>query len=237
MMQADAFIFDVFGTVLDWRSSVAAGVEHFFDNRDKSVDGHRFAMDWRSLYIPSLMALMERGDPFVKLDVLHRQNLLAVLEKHGHTGLVDDEIDELTHLWHHLRPWPDSVAGLAALRAQRPVAACSNANIAMMINMSRSAGLLWDAVLGAEIAQAYKPAPQVYLKACEALELRPENVMMVAAHNADLAAAREQRLLTAFIRRPDERGPDGNPGAEPDQDWDLVADDLLDLAQKFSGSG
>lgn len=231
-MATDAFIFDVFGTVVDWRTSVVAGVERFFAQRGYCVDSHRFTMDWRKVYLQGTLARSKGGE----LNILPRGDLAVVLKKHGVSDLTEAEQDELVLLWYHSRPWPDSIAGLAALRAQRPIVACSNASVAMLINMSRHAGLVWDAVFGAEIAKAYKPASSVYLFACKTLRLAPERVTMVAAHNLDLAAARELGLQTAFIRRPDEKGADGNPGAKPDQRWDTVADDLMDLAQKFSSA-
>ncbi len=174
--------------------------------------------------------------PFTRLDVLHRENLQAVLPDFGidPAGVPAGELDELNLAWHRLDPWPDAVAGLSRLKRGFIIAPLSNGNIILMLDIAKRAGLPWDAILGAEVAQAYKPQPEAYLRTAETLALRPDQVCLVAAHNSDLAAARACGLKTAFIPRPEEHGPGQTTDLEPQQDWDVVADDLLDLARRLS---
>jgi 2-haloacid dehalogenase len=169
----------------------------------------------------------------VRLDVLHRENLEAVLPEFGieAAAVPAAALDELNLAWHRLDPWPDSVPALERLRRRFVVAPLSNGNIALMIDLARRAGLPWDAILGAEVSQAYKPSPQAYLRTLDALMMRPAEVCMVAAHNGDLAAARACGLRTAFVRRPAEHGPGQVSDLEPEQDWDVVGDDLLGVAR------
>jgi len=170
--------------------------------------------------------------PFVRLDVLHRENLEALLpEFEIDPALVaPSELDALNLAWHRLDPWPDSVPGLTRLKRRFIVAPLSNGNIRLMLDMAKRAGLPWDAILGAEIAQAYKPSPEAYLRTAETLMLEPEQVCLVAAHNNDLAAARRCGLRTAFIPRPTEHGPGQTIDLRPEENWDIAASDLVDLA-------
>jgi 2-haloacid dehalogenase len=172
--------------------------------------------------------------PFVRLDVLHRENLEAVLPKFGiarASGLAA-ELDDLNRAWHRLDPWPDAVAGLARLKARVVIAPLSNGNIALLLNMAKRAALPWDAILGAEVVQAYKPAPEAYLRTAEVLGLRPEQICMVAAHNSDLGAARKCGMRTTFVPRPTEHGPNQTTDLSAEQDWDVIAGDFIDLAEK-----
>lgn len=230
MKQIEALFFDVFGTVVDWRSSVARELEAALAPRGVKADWAAMADAWRARYQPAMEEVRAGRRPFVVLDVLHRENLEAVLARFGVQGLRGAELDALTRAWHRLDPWPDSAAGLAALRRRRIVAAMSNGNIALMVNLSRHGGLVWDAILGAEFAQAYKPDPRCYLRGVEALGLEPAQCMMVAAHNDDLRAARALGLATAFIRRPTEHGPGQTTDLEPAEAWDVVCDSLTELA-------
>ena len=170
--------------------------------------------------------------PFVRLDVLHRENLEAMLPEFeiDPPSVPPSELDALNLVWHRLDPWPDSVPGLTRLKRRFIIAPLSNGNIRLMLDMAKRAGLPWDAILGAEIAQAYKPAPEAYLRTAEALMLKPEQVCLVAAHNNDLAAARGCGLRTAFIPRPTEHGPDQTSNLGSEEDWDALASDLMDLA-------
>jgi len=170
--------------------------------------------------------------PFIRLDILHRENLEQVLTELGlDTGRIDpQELTDLNHAWHRLDPWPDATGGLARLRTRYIIAPLSNGNISLLLNMAKRAGLPWDAILGAEVAQAYKPMPEAYLRTAEVLGLKPEQVCMVAAHNNDLAAARACGLATAFVRRPHEHGPAQNTDLSATQDWDVVAEDFNELA-------
>ncbi|MEX2518102.1 MAG: haloacid dehalogenase type II [Paracoccaceae bacterium] len=232
-MAVKAAIFDVFGTVVDWRSGVAAEVAAALAAKAEAHDAGAFADAWRGEYQPAMERIRIGARGYVPLDDLHRENLDIVLEARGLSGLVDEaERAALNHAWEKLPPWPDSVAGVAAIRALMPVATCSNGSIALMVALARFAGLDWDAILGAEIAEGYKPEPKVYLRAAAALRLDPAEVLMVAAHNSDLAAARAAGLKTAFIPRPDEKGP-GLGETRAEAAWDFVADDLTDLARRL----
>ncbi|PRX30513.1 2-haloacid dehalogenase [Meinhardsimonia xiamenensis] len=234
MGKIEALFFDVFGTVVDWRSSVARALEAALGPRGVSADWAAMADAWRARYQPAMEEVRAGRRPFVVLDVLHRENLEAVLAEFGVGGLSAAELDALTRAWHRLDPWPDSAGGLAALRRARIVAAMSNGNIALMVNLSRHGGLVWDAILGAELAQAYKPDPLCYLRGVEALGLQPAQCMMVAAHNDDLRAARALGLATAFVRRPTEHGPRQTTDLEPAAAWDVVCDSLTELADRLS---
>jgi 2-haloacid dehalogenase len=224
--------FDVFGTIVDWRSSVARASEPFLRAHGLPIDPLVFAKEWRALYQPAMEAVRSGRRPWVKLDVLNRENLEQLLARHGvETGAIAaEQLVELTRCWERLDPWPDSVPGLARLKRRFAIAPISNGSIAGMMNLARYAGLPWDAILGAEIARTYKPQPQVYFASAEAAGLAPDQVCMVAAHNSDLVAARKCGLRTIFLRRPHEHGPGQDTDLEAEQDWDVVADSLLEVA-------
>jgi 2-haloacid dehalogenase len=228
-----AFVFDVFGTVVDWRSGVAREAAPFLARYAPAAEPAAFADAWRARYQPAMAAVRSGARPFVRLDVLHRENLSAILPGFGiGAGAVPaHELDALNLAWHRLDPWPDVVAGLARLKARAIIAPLSNANISLMIDLSKRSGLPWDAILGAEVAQAYKPAPEAYLRTADTLALPPAAVCLVAAHNSDLAAARECGLRTAFVKRPFENGP-ATPTPLAAQAWDIIAADFTDLADQ-----
>jgi 2-haloacid dehalogenase len=227
-------LFDVFGTVVDWRSGISREAEAFFAPRGIAVDAEAFADAWRAKYQPAMEKVRSAGRPYAPLDILHRENLDATLSDFGLDDAVgDDERAELNRAWEKLPPWPDSVKGLAMLKSRFAIATCSNGSIALMTWLAKFGGLPWDAILGAEIAQDYKPRDRVYLASAAALGLAPGDVMMVAAHNGDLAAARGLGLKTAFVLRPAEHGPGQTTDLEPAADWDVVAADLVDLAGKL----
>jgi 2-haloacid dehalogenase len=224
-----ALVFDVFGTLVDWRSGVARAAAPFLARHGAAeADPAAFADAWRGLYSPSMEAVRSGERPFARLDVLHRENLVAVLPAFGidPDRVPAAELDELNLAWHRLDPWPDVVSGLTRLKAGYIIAPLSNGNIILMIDMAKRAGLPWDAILGAETAGAYKPAPQAYLRTVDILAMRPDEVCLVAAHNSDLAAARLCGLKTGFIPRRFEYGPGRPMAPRPKQDWDLVAEDL-----------
>jgi 2-haloacid dehalogenase len=203
-----ALLFDVFGTCVDWRGSV----ERELERRGLPVE---LAVSWRGEYQPQLETVRSGARPWTTLDVLHREAL---------DGLVKvNDPDELTRVWHRLDPWPDTVEGLTRLKRKYVIAPCSNGHIALLVDLAKYAGLPWDAILGAEIAHAYKPQPAAYLGSVSALGLEPGDVVMVAAHNGDLAAAAACGLRTAFVPRATE-------DTEATADWDIVATDFLDLA-------
>ena len=232
--EVKALVFDVFGTVVDWRESVAReGAEFAERNGVSGVDWHEFADEWRGMYGPSMNRVRTGELAWTRLDDLHRMSLDALLERHGIEGVSEDEKDYFNKAWHRLDGWPDSADGLARLKTRYIIATLSNGNVALLTNMAKYAGLPWDCILSAETARHYKPDPEAYLTAADILGLSPAQVMMTAAHKNDLRAAREQGLRTAFVPRPLERG----PGAEIDtasEDWiDVTATDFVDLAAKM----
>ena len=220
-----ALIFDVFGTCVDWRTSVARDVAATLP----AVDALRFATDWRAEYDPAMKRIRDGGRGYVPLDDLHLENLHRVAARHGVTAP-----DSLNTAWERLDPWPEVVPGLTHLRKTHIIAPCSNGSIALMTRLARYAQLPWDCILGADLARDYKPNPAVYLASCSALRLDPGEVMMVAAHNGDLFAARDAGLYTAFVPRPTEYGPDQATDLAPEADWTVVARDFTDLARQMA---
>jgi 2-haloacid dehalogenase len=236
MEGVQALLFDTFGTVVDWRSGVARELVPFFARHGRGdLNAHALADAWRAQYQPAMQQVRSGARPFTRLDVLHRENLEAVLRDQGMDlgAIPEAELDELNRAWHRLDPWPDSVPGLTRLRRRFFIAPLSNGNIALLANMAKRAGLPWDAVLGAEAAQAYKPTPEAYLRTAEILGLPPAACMMVAAHNSDLAAARSCGLRTGFIPRPTEHGPGQATDLAATSNWDVVAADMEDLAARL----
>jgi len=229
-----ALLFDVFGTVVDWRNGIAREAAPFLAAHGRTdIDPYAFADAWRARYQPAMEAVRSGRRPFVRLDVLHRENLCDLLAAHR-IAATDAAIDALNTAWHRLDPWPDSVAGLTRLKAKFIIAPLSNGNIALMLNMAKRAGLPWDAILGAEVAQAYKPDPLAYLRTAELLGLAPAACMLVAAHNGDLAAARRVGFRAAFVPRPTEHGPAQTTDLTPTEAWDVHATDFLDLAAQLA---
>lgn len=231
-----ALVFDVFGTVVDWRGGVAhAAVPFLLRHAATPADPAAFADAWRKRYQPAMEEVRCGHRSFVPLDVLHRENLEAILPDFGidPARVPPDELDELNRAWHRLDPWPDVLPGLTRLKARYIIAPLSNGNVILMVDMAKRAGLPWDAILGAELARAYKPAPEAYLRTLDILAMQPEEVCMVAAHNGDLAAARACGLRTAFVPRPTEHGPNQASDLQPDQAWDVVAQDFGALAGKL----
>ncbi len=229
-----ALVFDVFGTVVDWRTAVAREAAPLLARHGAAIEPVAFADTWRRLYQPAMEAVRSGRRPFTRLDVLHRENLDTALAESGldPETVPEAERDALNLAWHRLDPWPDSVPGLTRLKAGRIIAPLSNGNIRLMLDLAKHAGLPWDAILGAEVAQAYKPSPQAYLRTAEVLMLRPDQVCLVAAHNGDLAAARACGLRTAFVPRI-EHGPGQTSDLAPTADWDALAGDFLELAGRL----
>lgn len=233
MSQVEALFFDVFGTVVDWRSSITNEMKSFANARGLDGDWAAFADHWRGLYQPAMEEVRAKGRSWVILDTLHGENLDKAWTTFGLPALDGADRDHLVKAWHRLDPWPDAVAGLTRLKAGYIIAPVSNGNIALITNMAKRAGLPWDVVLGAEVARAYKPMPEAYLNSAAAIGRAPSQCMMVAAHNDDLAAAQAQGLKTAFIPRPLEHGEGGGAETEPTGDWDYVADSFEALAGKL----
>lgn len=232
-MKPAALIFDVFGTLVDWRGSVAQAVTAAL-GPDLPLPAEAFADRWRALYDPAMDPIRRGVRAYQPLDVLHRENLDRVLADLGLADRLDAAgTAALARCWERLDPWPDVPAGLRAIHEQALVAPCSNGSIALMVRLARHADLAWDTVLGADFACDYKPAPAVYRASCAALGLDPARVMMVAAHNADLHAARAEGLQTAFVPRPLEHGPGQTVDLEPESSWTLVARDMGALADRL----
>jgi 2-haloacid dehalogenase len=224
-----ALVFDTFGTVVDWRSSVAREVRTLADRKKVTVDADAFADAWRAGYGPSMNRVRSGEMPWRKLDDLHRMILDGILPKFGMTDLTEPEKRSLNRAWHRLQPWPDAVNGLTRLKKKFIIAPLSNGNIALMTNLAKHSNLPWDCILGAELVKHYKPDPEVYDSAATLLDLEPADVMMVAAHAGDLQAAKARGLATAFVVRPQEFGPDGKPDLRVDG-VDVSARDFVDLA-------
>ena len=227
-----ALFFDVFGTLVDWRNSIAREAETLLAPLGHALDWPAFADAWRSEYQGGMEEVRSGRVAFCKLDVLHRRNLERILPRFGLEGLSEPTRCDLNLAWHRLDAWPDVAAGLARLKGDYLIAPVSNGNISLMVDLARRNGLAWDAILGAEIAGDYKPKPRVYLAAAEAFDLPPNQCMMVAAHTGDLLAAAAASLRTAHIARPNEHGP-GRGEAAPKEPVDIAARDLLDLAARL----
>ena len=228
-----ALLFDVFGTVVDWRSSIDREMTAYFTGRQIERDWGAFADAWRRRYQPAMEEVRSGNRPFIKLDELHRENLIDTLGEFGLKDLSDEAIDHLNRAWHRLDPWPDTVEGLQRLKQHYILGSLSNGNVALIVNMAKNAGLPWDVILGAEVARAYKPQPEAYLRAAELLSLDPDACMMVAAHNSDLLAARGCGLKTAFVLRPMEHGAGQNSDLAPLENFDLIARNFTDLADQL----
>jgi len=228
-----AVLFDVFGTVVDWRSSISQEVTSFAKRCDSVVDGEVFADRWRALYQPAMERVRSGCIEFVPLDQLHRENLDQTLIEFSLTNVSEAEIENLNLAWHRLDPWPDVVPGLQKLKSGYQIGTLSNGNIDLIKNMARHAGLPWDAILGAEVARAYKPQPQAYLGSAAAIGFEPSQCMLVAAHNNDLKAALEVGFKTAFVARPFEHGSDQETDLFAEEEYDIVAQDFMDLAEQL----
>jgi 2-haloacid dehalogenase len=229
---AKALFFDVFGTLVDWRTSIAREASIILEPLGYQLDWLAFADAWRDQYQPAMEEVRSGRIPFSKLDVLHRHNLERIMPRFGISALAEDVARNLNLAWHRLEAWPDVPPGLARLKRRCRLAPVSNGNISLMVDLARRNDLPWDAILGAETAGDYKPKPRVYLAACEALDLPPGECMMVAAHTNDLLSAAKCGLKTAHIARPNERGP-GTGETAPKAPVDIAALSLQDLADKL----
>lgn len=225
--------FDVFGTVVDWRSSVIAEGEQLGKSKGIAVDWAAFADAWRAAYHPSLDRVRSGELPWTKLDVLHRMSLEEILKQFKIEALTEEETDHFNRLWHRLKPWPDSIAGLQRLKTRFVITTLSNGNISLLTNMAKHAGLPWDCILSAENVRHYKPDPEVYQLVPDLFDLKPEQVMLVAAHEHDLQAAQKQGLRSAYVHRPLEHGSGKASPIPPAGKYDFVANDFLDLAAQI----
>jgi 2-haloacid dehalogenase len=231
-MQAKALFFDVFGTLVDWRTGVAREAESILKPLGIALDWTGFAEAWREEYQPAMEEVRSGRLPFARLDVVHRRMLETIVPRYGLQDVAEEARAELTLAWHRLDAWKDVAPGLAKLRGKFLLAPVSNGNISLMVDLARRNGFPWDAILGAEIAGDYKPKPRVYLASAEAFALSPGECMMVATHSSDLAAAAACGLMTAHVARPDERGP-GRGEVRPSVPVDYAAQSLEALAARL----
>ena len=226
-----ALVFDVFGTVVDWRSSIIRELEAFGRERRITADWTTLADAWRAGYQPSMDRVRKGEIPWTVIDELHRETLERLLPKFGVSGLSETDKDHLNRAWHRLAPWPDAVAGLRRLKRRYIIGTLSNGNVALLLNIAKHAGLPWDMIFSAELPRHYKPAPESYRSVPALLRVEPANVMLVAAHNNDLVAAAREGLRTGFVARPTEYGPHQDRDFEAEHDFDVVAKDFLQLAE------
>jgi len=228
-----ALVFDVFGTVVDWRTSIIKDLEGFGRAKGIAADWTALTDAWRAGYQPAMDKVRSGALGWTHIDVLHRMVLDELLAKFKITGLSEADKDHVNKVWHRLNGWPDSAEGLTRLKRKFIISTLSNGNTSLLVNMAKHAGLPWDCVLSAETFKAYKPDPRAYLGAAEVLGLKPNEVMMTAAHNSDLVAASKQGLRTAFVARPTEYGPHQTRDFKAEHDFDVVATDFIDLAKKL----
>ena len=239
MLKVKALLFDVFGTVVDWRSGIANEVKKIANKNKIVINPNDFADAWRAEYQPAMEEIRKGNRSFTILDILHMENLKKISSRFGLDKLSSDDFDLLVKAWHRLPGWPDSSEGLNKLKTKFIIATQSNGNIALMVNMAKYSNLNWDVILGAEVVGHYKPEPEAYLKACRALHLSPEECMMVAAHDDDLKAASLQGMKTGYVHRPYEYGKDKLFDINEVNDykekrgWDFISIDLNDLAYQL----
>jgi len=231
--QPVAIVFDTFGTVVDWRSSLIAELTEFGRARGVTADWTMLVDAWRGLYHPSMQRVRAGELPWTKLDALHRMALNELVAQFEITGLTEADLRHINLGWHRLHGWPDSVPGLTRLKTRYIIGPLSNGNVSLLTNMAKFAGLPWDMIFGSDLFQHFKPDPETYLGVARLLDLEPGQVMMAAAHNGDLANARKCGLMTAFFPRPTEYGPHQKRDYTAEQDWDVVAANIEDMASKL----
>jgi len=233
-IDVQALIFDIFGTVVDWRTSLIDDLTAYAAKRGLAGDWTGLVDAWRQAYVPSMDAVRKNPQlPFVILDDLHRRSLERLVAEFGITGLTEDDLRYMVTGWHRLKPWPDVVAGLARLKTKYILSPLSNGNVGLLTRLARNVGLPWDLILGGDLFEHYKPDPETYLGAARLLNLPPEQVMMVAAHNNDLGAAQALGLKTAFVPRPTEYGPLQKQDYEATGDWTIIARDFAGIADRL----
>jgi 2-haloacid dehalogenase len=228
-----ALLFDTFGTIVDWRSSLIDELTAFGRERGITAEWPGLVDAWRAAYAPSMNRVRQGLQPWTILDVLHRTTLDKLITEFGLPNLSESDRAYLNRGWHRLRPWPDSVPGLTRLKQHFVIAPLSNGNVSLLLNMARHVGLPWDMIFGADLFQHYKPDAETYLGACSLLDLPPEEVMMCAAHNGDLRMARSLGLRTAFISRPTEYGPQQDRDLTAEEEWDYIVASVAELADKL----
>ena len=228
-----ALTFDVFGTVVDWRTTIIRECAVLGKSKGIKLAWDDFADAWRAGYAPAMNKVRNGKLPWMNIDEIHRMILDELLVNFDINGLRENEKDEMNRVWHRLKPWPDAIRGLKRLRRAFIVATLSNGNVSLLVNMAKNAGLPWDCILSSELAKHYKPDKEVYQTAADLLGLKPEQIMMVAAHKDDLYAARRVGFKTAFVLRTMEFGTEGRPDLSPDPSFDIIAKDFIGLADKL----
>lgn len=228
-----AIVFDTFGTVVDWRSSLIADLTAYAARRGLEGDWTALVDAWRAAYRPSMDRVRHGQLPWTRLDDLHRMSLDQLVRDFGIKGLTEDDLAHINLGWHRLQPWPDAIAGLTRLKAKYIIGPLSNGNVSLLLNMAKNAGIPWDMIFGSDLFQHFKPDPETYLGVARLLDLQPGQVMMAAAHNDDLGAARASGLMTAFFPRPSEYGPRQQRDYAAEASWDYVAADIEDLATQL----
>jgi 2-haloacid dehalogenase len=232
-MSIQAVLFDVFGTVVDWRTSLIRQFQKFADENSLHTDWANLADDWRAEYEPAMRAVRSGQRPWINLERLHREALDKLLSVRGLSALNETQRQQLVRAWHFLDPWPDALAGLKRLKRKYIIGTLSNGGVRLLTDMARYAQLPWDVVLSSDLFRHYKPDPEVYLGAAELLDSRPEDIVLAAAHNYDLAAARQHGMKTAFVARPTEYGPRQSRDFTAESDWDFVAQDFEQMAARM----
>lgn len=233
MTPPKAILFDTFGSVVDWRTSLIDDLSAYAATRGITADWPALVDAWRANYAPSMDRVRKGQQPWTKLDDLHRATLDMLIDQMSIQGLTEADRDHINRGWHRLKPWPDAIPGLTRLKAKFTIAPLSNGNVALLLNMAKHAGIPWDMICAAELFHHYKPDPETYLGAAELLGLKPEEVMMAAAHNGDLHAARTCGLQTAFFPRPTEYGPHQSRDFTAEGPFTIVAKDIEDLATQL----
>ena len=230
-MKIKALTFDTGGTILDWHSGISSAFQRIGEQHGISLDWHALTNDYRRLAMKGIVGQVQPG---FNMDDVHRTALDEVLSKHGLDAFTVQDRWQIFHAWHTLSAWPDFPAALARIREKLPVISFTMLPLALVLNVSRQNNLDWDAVISCEMIGTYKPHAQAYLKVAQWLELEPAEILMVACHNFDLNAARSCGFKTAFVRRPDEWGPEGPPDPTPHPDCDIVVDDFSALANRLT---
>ncbi len=228
--EVKALLFDVFGTVVDWRGSITREMNSFGVTHNIDKDWQQFALDWRALYQPAMENIRSGNRGYVKLDELHRENLALLVDGYGLSHLDAHQLNHINRVWHRLQPWADTLPGMYRLRKNFVLASLSNGNVELIVAMAKHSAIPWDMVLGSETAQGYKPQDKVYLHSAQMLGLKPEQCMMVAAHNDDLKAARLLGFKTAYINRPYEYGDAQTDDFEAQESWDIIGDSMTEIA-------
>lgn len=229
-----AIVFDTFGTVVDWRGSIIADLHRWGASHDVEADWAGLVDAWRARYEPQKDRVRKGEIPWTNLDDLHLEALTSLLPDFNLASLDKQAVMHVNRVWHRLNAWPDSVSGLRRLKSRYVIGPLSNGNVALLVNMAKHADLPWDSIFSCELFKRYKPHPDTYLGVCRQMYLAPGEVMMCAAHNYDLRAARSAGLKTAFIPRPTEYGADQKTDLTAESDWDVVATDMDELASQMN---